>query len=189
MIFFEKGCGILSFEDNKKISSLVKDVVGHLTGDYKYSLPVKTIILEICGNSIEWANTENKQWLLGVKYDLDKVIFTVTDVGKGILETLYRRFKKRFFDTFRSNDEILKGAFEKKYGSSTQEVNRNKGLPAVKANFECGTIDRLKVLTNNVILHFDDESSSATLPKGSARFRGTFYQWEMTKQSLNYVKN
>lgn len=59
-------------------------------------MSVKTIILEICGNSIEWSGTDNKQWLLGVKYESDRVIFTVTDVGKGILETLYRKFGKKF---------------------------------------------------------------------------------------------
>jgi len=185
LIFFEKGCGVLSFEDNKKISALVKDVVNHLTGENKYSLSVKTIILEICGNSIEWASTENKQWLLGVKYETERVFFTVTDVGKGILETLYRKFTKRFFDTFKTDDEILKGAFNKKYGSSTKELNRNKGLPAVKTNFEQGTINNLRVLTNNVALQFGDDSNSKTFGKGSPRFKGTFYQWEMTKECLN----
>jgi hypothetical protein len=135
-IFFEKGQGTLSDADNRKISQLVRNVVNHLTGVAKHCLPVKTIILEICGNSIEWSGTDSQQWLLGVRYDGDKVTFTVTDVGRGILETLYRRFTRNFFDPFRSNDAILKRAFDKKYDSSSQEVNRNKGLPAVKANFE-----------------------------------------------------
>jgi len=34
LIFFEKGCGILSREDNKKISLLVKNVINHLTKKY-----------------------------------------------------------------------------------------------------------------------------------------------------------
>ena len=97
---FEKGCGILSDDDNKKISQLVKNVVAHLTGISKYCLPVKSIILEICGNSIEWSGTQNKQWLLGVKYENGKVIFTATDLGKGILDTLYRRFSSKLGDIF-----------------------------------------------------------------------------------------
>lgn len=185
LIFFEKGCGVLSHEDNVKISNLVKQVVSHLTGKSEYSLSVKTIILEICGNSIEWSGTDNKQWLLGVQYETSKVVFTVTDVGKGILETLYRKFTKRFFDAFKSNDEILKGAFDKKYGSATKKANRNKGLPSVKANFEAGNILNLKVLTNNVILHFDSDVNSKSFLKGSPRFKGTFYQWEMTKDCIN----
>jgi len=184
LIFFEKGCGVLSEGDNRKISSLIKDVVYHLTGVNEYSLAVKTVILEICGNSIEWSGTVSRQWLLGVKYETGRVIFTVTDVGRGILDTLYRKFSKKFFETFRSADFILKGAFDKKYGSTTQESNRNKGLPAVKANFENGKIGKLKVLTNNVILHFDSEHLSLTLDRGSPRFKGTFYQWEMNMDCI-----
>ncbi|MEO8148056.1 MAG: ATP-binding protein [Bacteroidia bacterium] len=187
LIFFEKGSGVLSESDNIKISLLVKAVVNHLTGQSKHCLAVKTIILEICGNSIEWSGTDSKQWLLGVKYGEGKVVFTVTDVGKGILETLHRRLSKKFFESFKSMDEILKGAFEKKYGSTTKEVNRNKGLPAVKTHWEQGTINYLKVLTNNVILHFDNESLSNTFGIGAPRFRGTFYQWEMNKECLNKI--
>lgn len=184
LMFFEKGCGRLSDDESRKISLLIKKIVGHLTGVEQYCQPLRTIILEICGNSIEWSGTNNKQWLLGVKHIDDRVIFTVTDVGRGILETLYRRLTRRFFETFKSNDEILKGAFDKKYGSTTKEDNRNKGLPAVKANFKQGTINNLKVLTNNVILHFDNDSLSKEFEKGTPRFRGTFYQWEMTKDCL-----
>lgn len=184
LMFFEKGYGRLSDEESRKISLLIKKIVGHLTGVERYCQPLRTIILEICGNSIEWSGTGNKQWLLGVKYRDDRVIFTVTDVGKGILESLYRRWTRRFFEAFKSNDEILKGAFDKKYGSTTQEENRNKGLPAVKANFKKGTINNLKVLTNNVILHFDDDSLSQEFDRGTPRFRGTFYQWEITNDCL-----
>jgi hypothetical protein len=189
LIFFEKGSGVLSEADNIKISLLVKAVVNHLTGESKYCLAVKTIILEICGNSIEWSGTDSKQWLLGVKYAEGKVVFTVTDVGKGILDTLNKRFGLVLKDIFslKSPDDILKGAFNKKYGSTSQEVNRNKGLPAVKSHWEQETINHLKVLTNNVILHFDNDSLSKTFSMGSPRFRGTFYQWEMTNECINKI--
>ncbi|TND09850.1 MAG: hypothetical protein FD123_778 [Bacteroidetes bacterium] len=189
LIFFEKGCGTLSGKDNRRISQVVKDSVGHLTGETSQSLSVKTILLEICGNSIEWGGTENKQWLLGVKYEPGKVVFTVTDVGKGILQTLHRKFKKKLLDAFsiKNDAEILLGAFEKKYGSNTQEINRNKGLPAVKVSAERGILLDLKVLTNNVILHFDDHSRSMVFDSGSPRFKGTLYQWEMTKECLSKI--
>lgn len=149
MIFFEKGCGKLSLEDNIRISNTVKNVVNHLTGELSQCLSVKTIVLEICGNSIEWGGTQNKQWLLGVKYDEAKVTFTVTDVGKGILETLYRKFTVILSETFfqKTDDEILAGAFDQKYGSSTREINRNKGLPSIKYNNNIDVIRNLTVLT------------------------------------------
>lgn len=110
-------------------------------------------------------------------------------MGKGILETLKKRFGLVLKDIFtlKSPNDILKGAFDKKYGSTTQEVNRNKGLPAVKSHWEQGTINSLKVLTNNVILHFDSNELSETFSKGSPRFRGTFYQWEMTNDCINKI--
>lgn len=186
-IFFEKGCGILSNSESMKISTMVKNVVNHLIGENKHCQHVKTIILEICGNSIEWGGTQNKQWLLGIKYETGKVIFTVTDVGKGILERLHRNFNSKVTDFFsnKSNADILKGAFVQKYGSTTMEENRNKGLPSVKENFDKEKILNLKVLTNNVILHFDNHNLSKTFGNGSPRFKGTFYQWEITQDCLN----
>ena len=187
MIFFEKGVGKLSREDNIKIGTMVKKVVHHLSGLNQHFNPVKTILLEICGNSIEHAYiSKNKNWLLGIKYEEDRVIFTVTDIGKGILETLRKKFGHKLFDilSMKSEDEVLIGAFNKKYGSSTEEVNRNKGLPSIKHNFEQQTIRNLKVITNNVILHFDKMKDSKTFLRGSARFKGTFYQWELTNDCL-----
>jgi hypothetical protein len=189
LIFFEKGCGILSYNDSVKISTLIKNVVKYLTGVDERCTHVKTILLEICGNSIEWSGTDNKQWLLGVKYEQDMVIFTVTDVGKGILKTLYRQFTKRFFDTFKASVDILKGAFEQKYGSTTKEINRNRGLPSIKNAFDNQLILNLKVLTNDVILHFNNNFNSKTFSKGTPWFKGTFYQWEMDKESINKLNN
>lgn len=190
LIFFEKGQGKLSEADSRRISKMVKHVVTFLNGEAKHRLPIKTILLEICGNSIEWALTSNRQWVFGVKYETDKVIFTVTDVGKGILQTLHKKFGVKVTDLFtnKSDDEILIRAFDQKYGSQTQEVNRNKGLPSVKASFEKGTIKNLKVLTNNVILHFDNEALTKSFRKGSARFKGTIYLWEMNKECLSTIE-
>ncbi len=185
LIFFEKGCGALSESDNRRITTLIRSVVKHLTGVENYSTFLKTIILEICGNSIEWSDTSNKQWLLGVKYEEESVIFTVTDIGRGIISTLYRKFTRKFFDAFNSGEEILRGAFNNKYGSTAQEVNRNKGLPAVKSRYDSGSIQDLTVLTNNVILHFGDSDRSTAFGRGRPRFKGTFYQWRVTEESLN----
>jgi len=184
LLFIEKGAKILSREDNKSISDTIKNAVNHLTG-YDSHLPkLRTILLEICGNSIEWGGTINKQWLFGVKYEDDKVIFTITDVGKGILKTLYKKWNQKFTDVFtlQRDDDILKGAFIKKYGSSTQKVNRNKGLPSIKNGYDKGIIKNLKVLTNNVILHYGEEVDSEVLQ--NITFEGTLYRWELTKETI-----
>lgn len=191
LIVFEKGSGQLSNIENRKIGDLVKNVIKYLTGEAQHFTPVKTILLEICGNSIEHADSKDKHWLLGVEYGEGKVIFTVTDVGKGILETLHRKVKQGIVDIFtnKSDVEILEGAFNQKYGSSTKEVNRNKGLPAVKERAKNKAIINLIVLTNNVVLHFDNKDLSQTFSKGSPRFKGTSYQWEMTKECIEKTNN
>lgn len=89
---------------------------------------------------------------------------------------------------FNSRLDILKGAFDKKYGSSTKEVNRNKGLPAVKSMMDDGAILDLVVLTNDVIWFCNNEQRSRNFDKGKARFRGTLYQWTITKDCITYNK-
>lgn len=185
LVFFEKGQMSLNQEDRKRISDIIKNVSYHLTGERKNMPSIYSILLEICGNSLEWSDTQNKQWLLGIKYEDSKVIFTITDVGKGILQTLHRKWDKKLVDFFnKTDDEILKGAFEKKYGSQTQMINRNKGLPSIKTNFDEGRIEKLKVLTNNVLLHFDNENLSTTFKRGETRFKGTYYQWEINNNCI-----
>lgn len=189
-IFFETGYGQkLSHKDNINISNLIKKIVFKLIGEEKHNPALKSIILEICGNSLEWSRKDNKQWLLGVKYESDKVVITITDVGNGILKTLHKKFSKTLTDIFtlKRNHEILMGAFEKKYGSTSQEVNRNKGLPSIKSAFENNTIRNLKVLTNNVILDFYNPKLSKSFKKGTPWFKGTFYQWEITRDCIEKI--
>lgn len=187
LLQFEKGYRKFSRQDNIRISTSVKNVVKHLTGIEGHCKRLRTILLEICGNSIEWGGTTNKQWLLGIKYEDNRVIFTVTDVGYGILNTLNKKFKNKLDDFINAKGdyEILRNAFNRKYGSKSKDVNRNKGLPAVKNGFDEGLIQNLKVLTNNVILHFDEESNSREIKGKKNHFGGTFYRWVVTNESIN----
>ncbi|HAC16247.1 MAG TPA: hypothetical protein DCE78_09955 [Bacteroidetes bacterium] len=180
---FEKGSQLFDIKDNRRISEIIKKINHHLTGKYSHNPRLRTVLLEIFANSIEWSQTNNKQWLLGVKYDDDSVIITVTDVGKGILRTLNKKWGRKFFDKaqLKSNKDILTGAFDKKYGSSSQKVNRNKGLPSIKSSYQDGVISELKVLTNNVIIHFDNPLMSRTFPRGTSWFKGTFYRCVVKK--------
>lgn len=187
MVYFEKGTGYLSVSDQRNISILVSDALEFLKIEDSRHLPLKTIIKEICGNSIEHSGSNNKLWLFGVRYDTDKVTFTVTDIGLGILETLHFKFRHYFTNLFNDNLQILQGAFDAKYGSSTKEVNRNKGLPAIKSKANQGIIKNLTVLTNDVILHFDTSSKSECFGEG-VLFRGTFYQWELLKDETQTIE-
>lgn len=185
LLFIEKGSGKLTRRDNIGISNTLKKISKYLINEERHLPKLRTILLEICGNSIEWGGTKNKQWLFGVLYEDERVTVTITDVGKGILKTLNKKFKYQLTDLFtlKSKEEILKGAFIKKYGSSTREINRNKGLPSIKNGYDAGVIENLKVLTNNVLLVYDSDIESRVLDNAS--FRGTLYRWVVTCKSIN----
>ena len=60
------------------------------------------------------------------------VVFTMTDIGEGILKTLRRKFVKQIQESFFNNAvDVLVNAFEKQYESRTKDPNRNKGLPKI----------------------------------------------------------
>ncbi len=186
-MMFERGFDKTS---NKKAGEAIRKAVFYLTGVNGPYQPVYSIMQEMCANSIEHANARkaNKNWLLTVSYEKDKVIFTMTDIGVGILTTLKKKRSQQLIESIISVDNVtvLTKAFEKKYLSSTLDENRNKGLPKIKTINQNGYIEKLKVLTNDVLLCFDDNESSRTL---SSKFKGTFYYWELTKKSIDIWKN
>jgi hypothetical protein len=173
--------------EHKKIGSIVKQATQMITGKEKHYQPVYSLIQEINGNSIEHAYENKKdKWLLGINHDVvkNKVIFTFADNGQGILKTLKRKLGTRFFDSLqlKNNIDILKGAFDKKYSSRHEEqVNRNKGLPLLKKIKTKGQVNNLLVITNDVYLRLDNNSSIAL----NTNFSGTFYYWELDAESIN----
>lgn len=53
----------------------------------------------------------------------------------------------------------------------------------MKNAFEKGIIKKLKVLTNNVLLDFENSEQDKLLK--NQKFSGTLYQWEVKKESVN----
>ena len=166
----------------------MNDVASSLMGHKTKCSMLKSLLLEICGNTIEWSEASSQRWQLGVIYDKDdSVIITVTDIGKGILGTLFGKFRKLLEGLSKSDPEILYGAFEQKYGSSTKENNRNQGLRLVKRFHEEGCLKQLRVLTNNVFLDFDNMSNSVNLSSYNQSFGGTFFQWVLDKECISKI--
>jgi len=181
-----KGSLKLRVQDQESIDKICMDVHTYLFNQEGELSRIFTIIKEICGNALEYCGKQNNEWCLGVFYEDDKVIYTITDVGQGILNSLNVKYhfdvvKKVFGFGLFTNVDILKQAFKKKYGSSTEEVNRNKGLPSIKSTFEDGFIKNLILLTNDAFLHFEDDSKSRSIPSKIPPFIGTFYKWEIDK--------
>lgn len=188
--FSRKGLSLLierGFDktSNKRVGDEIKKAVHYLTGISQSYRPVYSMVQEMCANSIEHANFDKrkKNWLFAVYYDVDKVIFTMTDIGEGILSTLKKKAVQLFQDAISFKDEVLTldGIFDKKYQSSTLDTNRNKGLPKIKEINSEQYVENLKVITNRVFLDFSNPKNSKKLDH---KLKGTFYYWELTKQSI-----
>ncbi len=173
---------------NKDISSVVRRSIGFLTGTESRFQPAYTVAMEICSNSVEHAyvHVRHKHWLFSVFKKENCVAYTMTDTGIGILKTLHKKFQDEIKDLFRSESAVLYRAFQRKYGSSTQQVNRNKGLPCVLDRFEKGLIKNLKVITNDVYLDFNCPNKEIPM---SHELSGVLFYWEIDADCLTKLNN
>lgn len=180
--------GRFSVEERKKMSLLFKKASQNLTGDVIRLHRLSTLFTEICGNSVEWSSARGKMRLVGMYMEEESVTFTAIDLGRGIISTIRRKFTHKLQEIFIVNKpvRILENAFNMKYGSSTGEINRAKGLVSVKTAYDERKIVNLCVITNNVILDFDDNRRSRKL---KYPFHGTMYQWKITRECIENMVN
>lgn len=174
---------------NTDIAKAIVKTMETFEGYQRRFQPAYTIIMEICSNSVEHAyQNRPKHWRLGICHDDDKISFAMTDTGVGILNTLHRKFWKQFKDkiTYQNEIDILYKAFERKYGSSTTLVNRNKGLPCILDKLNRKYIKNLKVFTNKVCLDCTNKENSILLTKD---FKGVLFYWEIDKECISNFDN
>ncbi len=185
---YKKKSGIITVNDYKDFDKISAKAHLHITGVPGYFDELITIFKEIGSNAVEWSHSKGKQWMIGFYEDEEKVIINVTDLGKGILETLFRAGRLQFIDffSFRGSMQFLERAFQRKYGSLSQEINRNKGLPFIKRTHDEKKFKNLVVSTNDIFYNFEQKEKSATSLRNATNFSGTFYQWEIDKQCIKY---
>lgn len=166
------------------ISTNISKHLSNVSNDYPRRL--MPILKEICGNSIDWSESYKKQWFFAARFDEQKVVVAVIDLGQGILMSLERKFVSRVADFFQGKKplDILEGAFKQKYGSKSREVNRNKGLPSIRFAHEHSHINDLVVITNNVILSFGSPTKSHTFATSKSAFNGTIYCFTIDSNCL-----
>lgn len=174
---------------SKKIGQCLQHAIMELYGQPLHYPPIYGMIQEINGNSVEHAYKEHPHWIFGINHDKEnnKIIFTFTDNGFGILQTLKRRVKKTILDTLnlKTDEDILRGVFDKEYNSRfKKQYNRNKGLPVVRKTQVNKKLNNLLVITNNVFLHLDSYESM----KLKSSFIGTFYYWELDIDTFKHGK-
>lgn len=178
--------GEVKLEDDhiKKVVEIERHICKHLTGKEDKLYKHIAIIKEICGNTVDWSDAVRDQWSYGVKFEEDKVIVVALDLGRGILDSISRRFTVLVQDmlTMQTHVQILEGAFNRKYGSKSKRRNRNRGLPSIKYANELGIIKDLTVITNNVFLDFSDPNRSHKFYWNKNRaLEGTLYSWKIDK--------
>ena len=173
--------------ESRKVGQCIRTGIEALTGKPNHYPPIYGIIQEMNGNSVEHAYKRKAHWLLGINHEQHnkKLIFTFTDNGFGIINSLKKRFNKNVFDklNWHNDERILEGVFDKKYNSRfKKQYNRNKGLPVIKKAQSENKIKNLIVISNNSLFRVD---RSETM-KLSEEFSGTFYYWEL---DINTYKN
>lgn len=181
-IKIERGHTKLKDEDVMRVVEIEKRICKHVTGSSGKLFRHIEMIKEICGNTVDWSGAVRDQWIYGTKFEDGKVIVVALDLGKGILESISRKFAVLLQDLLEQNSHvaILEGAFNKKYGSKSGKPNRNKGLPSIKYANEKGCIKDLVVITNNVTLDFTDSQNSCKFVTNKNRgFMGTLYSWRI----------
>lgn len=179
-IKIERGHTILKDEDVMRFVEIEKRICEHVTGSPGKMFNHIEMIKEICGNTVDWSGAVRDQWIYGAKFEEGKVIVVALDLGRGILESISRKFSVLLKDLLEQNSHvaILEGAFNKKYGSKSGKPNRNKGLPSIKYANEKGRIKDLVVITNNVTLDFTDSQNNCKFVANKNRgFMGTLYSW------------
>lgn len=175
----------------KIIGQAIKNAMSLLTGVNEHNRDLYTLMIEMNLNSFEHAyEGDDKHWVIGINYDdkLNKLYFTFTDNGFGILEQLNIKnsllIKQAVADFNYSNLLLLNNLFDKKYNSRFKtQINRNRGLPAIKDKFVNNAVKNLLCITNNVILDFTSSENSKII---QSKFLGTFYYWEL---EIDNVKN
>lgn len=176
----ERGSVRLKDEHVQKVVEIEKHICKHVTGTEGRLFRHIDMIKEVCGNTVDWSGAVRDQWSYGVKFEEGKVIVVALDLGKGILESITRRFMDIVGDalTRKSHVDILEGAYNKKYGSTSKRRNRNRGLPLLKYCNEKGVIRDLTVVTNNVVLDFSNPSNCRTFFWNRKKaLQGTLYSW------------
>lgn len=181
-IRIEQGDGKLTIQQMKAITNVLQHSVNHIDKSATLNPKMISLMKEICGNSIEWGGTSNKSWTVCAKFETDRVLFVAADLGKGILNTLSL---KSFARITKNDDEILEGVFIRKYGSKSKELNRNNGLPSIKAANDDKITKKMVVITNNVKLQFESTMKSAKFANDKSTFLGTLYSWELDSDCIN----
>lgn len=136
-----------------------------------------TTILECMGNTREHAynshDAKYAKWWLIAQYDkeLCKIRFAILDNGKGIPETVRKKFIEKVIG--HNDSDILKSVLNGEFRTSTELKYRGKGLPKIMFFKKENLIQDLVIIANNGYYSADNDRCVNIEPK----FNGTMICW------------
>jgi len=173
--------------DSAAVAPLVLKAMNVVWGQPFRNQRLQSLLIELMANTVNHAFTSNKRsnWYLSISSDQSqkKVSFTFIDNGLGINRTLNVKFVEKIKYLFLTSEEqILKAAFDGKFGSRTKERKRGRGLPNVKKCFTENYISNLVVIANNVKFDFKSDTTQCL----QYEFEGTCYYWELDLNCVSW---
>ena len=139
----------------------------------KLAFAVYNPLLEAMQNAADHAykggNIEDRWWA-GATCSKRVLEICVLDNGQSIPATISRRLQ-----IFKKPDhDVIAGAFDGKYASSTKEPNRGNGLASMKEAYEKKYISELQCVSRHGMVNLDREK--LYLPR---KFYGTLLRWKV----------
>lgn len=148
---------------------------------------VESLLTEIIGNAIEHGIKEKQIncWLTSEMND-KQITVTFVDMGQGIALSHKKAnvlpWRHKVIGLFSDHGIVLDSLFGK-LPSSTQEMNRGKGLPEIRSIIEKGFVSDFILITNRTSIQYINKQF---VPNRVRNFKGTYYSWTINKQ--NYEK-
>lgn len=169
--------------DQESSAQIVLESMQTILGTETRNQPIQGMLIELMANSVNHAfpdSSKQKKWVLSVNHDVEKkkVSFAFVDNGFGIIKTLNLNFQKTVLNLFKSNNDLLKTAFEGQIGSRTKLNYRGRGLPSIFNKYQQNYFKEFVVITNNVFIDFQNNDSRVL----DNEFHGTFYYWELNQE-------
>lgn len=180
--------------DSKLSDRIISTVSKMIWGDFQRCTGVQRTYLELMQNTNNHASLngpEKHHWYTTVTYNKDKnkACFSFIDYGVGIIESINRNEKGKFWHSLskifsllkpQNNGDFLRllldGSIHK---TATGHYYRGKGLPGIYKAFLDNKISNLVVITNDAMA--DCQKNIFRTLKN--KFVGTYIYWELNENN------
>lgn len=180
---------ILSIKsDNKVDGKIAKQVIDFACSklslkEGKTTRAFYTTILECMGNTTQHAydKVKHAKWWLVAYHDkkTKTVCFAILDNGKGIPETVRKKFTEKFLST--PDVKLIKSTLSGDFRTATRLKYRGKGLPKINEFMKKGLIQNLTIVSNKGFYQVDNDIEEVLVKK----FKGTLIYWSFTRGREN----